>query len=227
MTAEQTRWASPEQHSQDATLILVRHGETRWNAEGRIQGHSDSSLNELGREQGQRVAERLASLKIQAIYSSDVSARVETARFIAAPHQLKVHTSDMLRERNYGVLEGKTLEEAGRTQGTWFMSWQADRRGAPPAGESHDEMTVRIITALRKVAEMHAKQTVVVVSHGGPIKAAVYETLRIPITLWKLTWIENGSITTLRGTPDVMRVACLNDTCHLAGLALHANEAEG
>ena len=64
------------------------------------------------------------------------------------------------------------------------------------------------------------------VSHGGPIKAAVYEILRIPATLWRLTWIDNGSLTVLRGTPDVLRVACFNDTCHLAGVALHVDEAE-
>ncbi len=226
MTAD-ARWASPDRNSQDATLILVRHGETAWNSQGRIQGHSDSALNELGREQATRAAQHLSQHKLQQIYSSDSSRAVETAKLIAAPHQLKVYPSARLRERNYGVLEGQTLEEAGRTQGTWFVTWQADRRGAPPAGESQDEMAERIMEAMRELARVHAKQTIVVVTHGGPIKAALYETLRIPISLWKLTWIDNGSITVLRGTPDVMRVACLNDTCHLRGIATHVNEAEG
>ncbi len=225
MTAD-ARWASPERDSQDATLILVRHGETAWNSQGRIQGHSNSSLNELGREQANRAAQQLSQHKVHALYSSDSSRAVETAKLIAAPHQLQVHASERLRERNYGVLEGKTIEEASRTQGTWFITWQADRRGAPPAGESHDEMAERIIEALREVARVHAKQSVVVVTHGGPIKASIYETLRIPVSLWKLTWIDNGSITVLRGTPDVLRVACLNDTCHLRGIATHVNEAE-
>jgi len=225
MTTQQ-RWASPVHQSQDATLILVRHGESLWNAQGRVQGHSESSLNELGREQARRVAQHLAKQKVHAVYASDVSRAVETAQLIAAPHQLKIHTSPQLRERSYGVLEGKTLEEAGRTQGSWFISWLADRRSAPPAGESQDDMCARIIAAVREVARAHPRQTVVIVSHGGPIKGALHEILRIPPTLWRLTWIDNGSITVLRGTPDVMRVACFNDTCHLTGVALHADEAE-
>ncbi len=223
---QQQRWASPTQNSQDATLVLVRHGETTWNSIGRIQGHSNSPLNELGIEQGRRAAQQLAKLKVKAVYASDMSRAIETAKLIATSHKLQVLTSPALRERNYGVLEGKTLEEAGRTQGTWFLGWQADRRAAPPAGESQDQMCERFMAALRELARVHAGQTVVVTTHGGPIKAALYEILRIPVSLWRLTWIDNGSITVLRGTPDVMRVACFNDTCHLAGVALHVNEAE-
>ncbi len=227
MTAMQRqRWASPVRNSQDATLILVRHGETSWNLQGRVQGHSDAPLNDLGREQAQRVARQLSTLKLRGVYASDSSRSVETAKIVAAPHQLQVMTGTALRERSYGVLEGKTLEEAGRTEGAWFLTWQADRRAAPPAGESQDDMTTRAMAAVREIARLHPGQMVAVITHGGPIKAVLYEILRIPLTLWRLTWIENGSITVLRGTPDVMRVACFNDTCHLVGVAVHANEAE-
>ncbi len=225
MTPQQ-RWASPIKNSQDTTLLLVRHGETTWNFEGRVQGHSEAPLNDLGRQQARCVAQQLSTFRLHGLYASDSSRAVDTARVIAAHHQVQVKTGTSLRERCYGVLEGKTLEEAGQSQGAWFLTWQADRRTAPPAGESQDQMTVRVMAALREIARLHPGQTAVVVTHGGPIKAALYEILRIPLTLWRLTWIDNGSITVLRGTPDVFRVACFNDTCHLAGVTLHATAAE-
>ncbi len=71
------------------------------------------------------------------------------------------------------------------------------------------------MNALREIMAAHPGRTVAVSTHGGPIKSAIYEILRIPSSLWRLTWIENGSITVLRGTPDSVRVATFNDTCHL------------
>jgi broad specificity phosphatase PhoE len=205
-----------EDRSRDCTLLLVRHGESVWNAEGRVQGHQDSRLSERGREQSRLAAEHLSRLSIGAIYSSDLGRAQETADMIAAPHGLTVATASALRERNYGVLEGQTVEDAARTQGIWFLPWQADRlNSSPPGGERQPEMCQRVVEALRAIARAYPGQTVVVVTHGGPIKSAIYEVLRIPLALWNLTWVANGSITTLQGTPDVFRIACINDTCHL------------
>ena len=206
-----------EDRSREATLILVRHGETVWNAEGRVQGQQNSALNERGRDQGRMAAERLSKVKVNAVYSSDLARARETADLIAAAHGLTVTPARALRERSYGVLEGKTLEEAARTQGIWFLTWQADRlHHTPPGGENQPDMCQRVMEALRAIAGAHPSQTAVVVTHGGPIKSAVYDILRIPLSLWNLTWVGNGSITTIKGTPDVFRVACWNDTCHLA-----------
>jgi len=205
-----------EDRSREATLLLVRHGETVWNAEGRVQGQQNSRLSERGREQGRLVAERLSRMNVEAVYCSDLGRARETAEMVAAPHHLTVKPAFALRERSYGVLEGKTLDEAARTQGVWFIAWQADRlQQTPPGGESQADMYHRVMEALRTIAGAHAGQAVVVVTHGGPIKSAIYDILRIPLSLWGLTWVGNGSITTIRGTPDVFRVACLNDTCHL------------
>jgi broad specificity phosphatase PhoE len=224
---QQQRWARRPSASGETTLLLVRHGETTWNAEGRVQGHGDSSLSQRGIEQSIRVARRLAAVKIDAVYASDMSRALEAARLIAGPHKLEVKVRPELRERCYGVLEGKTLEECGRTQGPWFLGWQADPRTAPPAGESQDQMCERFMEALRDIMTAHPGRTVAVAGHGGPIKAAVYEILRIPTSLWRLTWIANGSITILVGTPDAMRVATLNDTCHLEETATRREEVEG
>ena len=205
-----------EDRSREATLLLVRHGETVWNNHGRVQGHRDSPLNERGKEQGRLAAERLSRVKLSAIYSSDLERAKQTAEVIAEPHGLPVKVGSALRERNYGVLQGKTLDEAARTEGIWFLPWQADRlNNTPPGGETQPDMCRRVMEALRAVANAHPGETVAVVTHGGPIKSAVYDILRIPLALWGLTWVANGSITTLRGIADVLRLACLNDTCHL------------
>ena len=201
---------------EDATLILVRHGQTAWNLEGRWQGHKDSPLTELGREQARQIASRLSGLKVAAIYTSDLGRAKEMAEIIAAPHKLSVIAREDLRERSYGMLEGKTIAEAAATEGGWVRAWQADHlRMAPPIGETQHDMAERVMEALCAIADRHSRQNVIVSTHGGPIKSAICHILSIPLTLWRYTWISNGSITTLRGNRDVMRVASFNDTCHL------------
>ncbi len=200
----------------EARLILVRHGETVWNVQDRVQGHQDSPLTERGREQTARAAKRLAKMDIAAVYSSDTNRARETGRFIAAPHGLAVRPREDLRERSYGVLEGLTLEEAAERDSGWLERWRADRlRLAPPGGESQPELCRRVMAALREIAAAHAGEAVIVATHGGPIKSAVFAALDIPISSWDLTWVANGSITVLRGTPEVLRVAAYNDICHL------------
>ena len=200
----------------ETTLILVRHGETVWNAEARVQGHRDSPLTDRGREQSSRAAQRLADRELAAVYSSDAGRARTTADLIAAPHTLSVMVRPDLRERCYGVLEGLTLEEAAQRDAGWLDAWRADRlQLAPPEGETQREMSRRVMAALREIAARHAAQTVAVATHGGPIKSAVFDILQIPVSSWDLTWVANGSITILRATPQQMRVAALNDTCHL------------
>ncbi len=198
------------------TLILVRHGETEWNLEGRIQGQSDSRLTERGREQGQRAAKRLAGLKLAAVYASDLGRARETGEMIAAPHGLAVQTRPELRERCYGEFECRTREEIVATDPDTFATWLADRqRLAPPGGETQQELSDRVMRAVREIVGAHSGETVVVAGHGGPIKSALFAVLRIPIDSWDRTWVANGSVTVLRGRPDDLRVASFNDTSHV------------
>jgi 2,3-bisphosphoglycerate-dependent phosphoglycerate mutase len=220
------QWASPTKDSRDATLLLIRHGETTWNLEGRVQGHADSALTARGREQAQRIAHHLAPRRIDAVYASDRSRAADTALGLAAPRGLSVITRDDLRERCYGVLEGKTLAEAALLEESWFEAWLQDRHGALPEGESQQQMSTRCLRAVYEIAAAHPAQTVAIATHGGPIKSVVYEILHIPLARWRLTWIDNGSITVLRGTPEAMRVACFNDTCHLGGPPPETSEGE-
>ncbi len=201
---------------QQTTLILVRHCESEWNTEGRIQGHTDSPLTARGRLQAQQVTARLAKIEIVAAYSSDAGRARDTAELIAAPRGLTVSVREDLRERCYGALEGKTLEEAAREDTGWLEAWRADRlRLAPPGGETQPEMAHHVMGALREIVAAHPGRNVAVVTHGGPIKSAVLDILQTPISSWDRTWVSNGSITILRGTAELLRVASFNDTCHL------------
>jgi broad specificity phosphatase PhoE len=187
-----------------------------WNTERRIQGHSDSPLTERGREQGRRAAERLSGLKIAAVYASDLGRARETGEMIAAPHGLDVRTTPDLRERCYGEFEEKTGQEIRESRPGVLEKWLADRlRAAPPGGETQPEMSDRVMRAIREIAGGHLGETVAVAGHGGPIKSAFFAVLDIPLDSWDRTWIANGSVTVLRGTPDELRVASFNDTSHV------------
>ncbi len=204
----------------ETTIILVRHGETEWNAGDRFQGQQDSPLSALGRSQAQRAAGRLAGLPVAAVYSSDLGRARAVADAIAARHGLAVRARADLRERDYGVLEGKTLAAAAQTEGEWLVAWRKDpQRCAPPGGETQPEMRARVMRALGEIAAAHPGEIVVVVTHGGPIKSAVLDVLGAPLERWRRTFVANGSLTVLRGRPELLRLVSFNDTCHLEGEA--------
>lgn len=213
--SERLVWGRPMGgNERETTLYLIRHGESAWNLEGRVQGQQDVPLTDRGREQGRRAAARLARVKLTAVYASDLSRARETGELVAAPHKLSVAAREDLRERSFGVLEGKTLDETAGAP--WLIRWEADRlRNTPPGGETQPEMAERVVAALEAIAAAHPGGRVAVATHGGPIKSMVYHLLRVPLALWNLTFVANGSITVLRGTGEVMRLVTLNDTCHL------------
>src|SRR5919108_2705992 len=130
-------------------IILVRHGETDWNATGRIQGHSDTPLNAVGREQAQRVAQRLASESVRALYSSDLARAFETATIIGQTLGLSVVTSPRLRERQYGAWEGLTSAEIQSRYPEQFAAWRARSTDfAPPQGETRSQLLTRALAEL-------------------------------------------------------------------------------
>lgn len=145
-------------------IILARHGETDWNLERRWQGHSDRPLNETGRAQAEALAEQLAGEPIDAVYSSDLVRAHETARIVASRLGRDVVAVPALRERRFGGWEGlRDVEVEERFPGAH----------GPPDGETREEMRRRVLESLEAIAASHAGQTVLVVTHGGPIRAAL------------------------------------------------------
>ena len=148
----------------DTTILLVRHGETDWNAERRVQGKTDRPLNDTGRQQARTVAAQLAGVPLAAVYSSDLSRALETARVVADAHELSVTSMPELRERDFGTWEGLTDEEI-------LMRFPEARTGPWGDAETRDELAARVLSALRGISENHAGETVLVVTHGGPLRA--------------------------------------------------------
>lgn len=137
------------------TLLLVRHGETDWNAEGRLQGHTDRPLNEHGRRQARVLAEELADLDVAALYSSDLARALETAEIVAERLGLPVAVDADLREKNWGTWEGLTPSE---------------RERVAYAGETTDGHRERTLRAVQRIADGNPGRRVVVVTHGGSVR---------------------------------------------------------
>lgn len=148
------------------TLLLLRHGESVWNAEGRWQGQSGTGLTETGRQQAADVARELAIDPPAAVYASDLQRTRETAAIVAGVLDLPVTLDDRLREIDVGEWAGLTRDEVtARFPGA--TRWRD--------GESHEAMGSRVVAGLRAIAAAHDGKRVLIVTHGGPIRAAWIE----------------------------------------------------
>lgn len=199
-------------------LILVRHGETEWNAQRRYQGQSDVPLSELGVRQAELLAGRLAGEKIDAVYASDLSRAWETAQFVAEKSGLKVSPEPRLRELKFGILEGLTFDEAETQHPEMIAAWLDDFNNTPDGAETIRAFNERIVSLLDDLKEKHDKQIVLLVGHGGSLS----EILRVVLGLsqekrWYLE-MENASLSEVSIAGDYVSLKRLNDTCHLTNL---------
>jgi alpha-ribazole phosphatase/probable phosphoglycerate mutase len=157
-------------------IILIRHGETDWNVLQRYQGQSDIGLNQRGREEAERLALSLENEKVQAIYSSDLSRTLETSQIIARSLKLDVNSDARLRELSFGVWEGKTFSEVYRDYQPEFQQWFEDTLDYQlPGGESFTQLLDRVRQSIHDIYIKHHNDTVVIVSHGGVIRALLYQ----------------------------------------------------
>ena len=152
------------------TVYLARHGQSDWNAAGRWQGHADRPLTALGLRQAADLAEELAGVPLDAVYSSDLRRARETAEAVAAPRGLQVSTVADLREVDVGSWSGLTRAEAMERFPVEFRRWTEGEHGWED-GETYERMAERVVGAVRRIAAGHAGESVLVVAHGGPIRA--------------------------------------------------------
>ena len=150
------------------TLLLVRHGETDWNREGRWQGHSDTHLNEIGRAQAERVAGELDGVDV--VYSSDLARARETAEIIAGRSGLPVRLDARLRERSFGAWEGLSAAEIEAEFRDAHLRWLAGEGPGADDAEPFDAFGRRVREALGEILERHPDETVLVVAHGGTVR---------------------------------------------------------
>jgi broad specificity phosphatase PhoE len=152
------------------TLLLARHGETDWNSERRWQGHVDRPLNGRGREQARALAAELVGRTIDAVYSSDLLRARETAEIVAAELGLQVRVDPRLREVDVGSWSGLVHTEIEASDPAGFRRWQDGGKGWEQ-GESYEEMGARVVAAVLELAAAHPGETLLVVTHGGSIRA--------------------------------------------------------
>ena len=213
----------------DATrIVAIRHGETAWNVNTRIQGHLDIGLNAMGRWQAERVGQALADETIDAIYSSDLLRAWDTALSISQASGTALQTHKGLRERGFGLFEGKTFDEIALKWPEAALRWQKrDPVYAPEGGgESLIDFRSRITTVVNDLAAQHSGAQIVLVAHGGVMdvlyRAATRQEIQSPRT-WALG---NAAINRLLWTPQGLSLVGWADTHHLDdGVALDESTA--
>jgi len=197
-------------------IIAVRHGETAWNAAGRIQGQLDIDLNDRGRWQAQRAGQALAREGLEAIYSSDLARAARTAEAIAEACGELVRFDPALRERGFGVFEGLTFEEIEARWPSQALRWrQRDPAFGAEGGETLQGFYDRAVEAATALALRHPGQSIALVAHGGVLdclyRAASRQDLRAART-WQLG---NASINRLLHADSGYTLVGWNDIGHL------------
>lgn len=199
------------------TLYLVRHGVTDWNREERLQGHTDVPLSDEGTAQARLLRRRLGATEIDAVWSSDLLRAVQTAEAIAQPHGLQVTRTAALRESGLGDWEGLTVAEI-IARGDESL-WNAYRRDAtanrPPGGERLESVWERLAGCLVDIRECHMSGNIVVVGHGGSLRAIISQAVGGDIDVMRRFRLDNASLTIVEFAGQRSWLRLLNDTCHL------------
>ena len=202
-------------------IVAIRHGETAWNVDTRIQGHLDIPLNATGRWQAQRTAGALIEEGISAIYSSDLLRALQTAQALGAALSLPVATDTRLRERAFGVFEALTFVEIEARWPAEARRWtQRDPDFAPAGGESLREVYARCISAVQTLADAHAGQTIALVAHGGVMDCLYRAATRQGLQTRRAWPLGNASVNRLLYTGSDLTLIGWSDTRHLDAVAL-------
>ncbi len=163
--------------------MLVRHGRTAWNAEGRAQGHADVSLDDMGRAQAEAMADMVADFEPVLLVTSDLARARETAAFLEKTTGLTAREDRRLREYDVGERTGLTAPEFAARMGTSPSSWDVHAHVDVPGAETSDDVAQRIVPALQQVLEdLQADETAVVVLHGAALRVGLAGAIGWPIS---------------------------------------------
>jgi probable phosphoglycerate mutase len=203
-------------HEHATRVIAIRHGETAWNVDTRIQGQLDIPLNDNGRWQARRLAQALADEPLQAIYASDLGRAFETAQALAEAVGLEVVTDTGLRERGFGIFEGRTWKEIEQQWPDLSARWRKrDPDFGPEGGETLASFYDRCIGAASRIAAAHAGQSIALVAHGGVLDCLYRAGSRIALQAPRTWELGNAGINRLLYTPEGFTLVGWGDTFHL------------
>jgi probable phosphoglycerate mutase len=201
-------------------LYLVRHGETTWNREKRMQGSLDSPLTSLGRAQAEALGSALRDAGITCVYSSDLQRAQETARFVCTATGLPLRTDVRLRERHYGIFQGMTWTEIELYHPEHFARLRARAPDyAPPGGENLLALRARVLQALTEIAEAAAGGRVAAVAHGGVVGIMYRHVQSIPLEAKRDYSLLNASINRFRYAACTWQLEAWGDVSHLEAIA--------
>ncbi len=197
-------------------ILALRHGETTWNQDRRLQGQLDIPLNERGHWQAARTAAALREEPIAAVYSSDLARAHQTARAIAAAQGLDVRSHPGLRERHFGVFQGKTWTELEVEEPEATQAWRTRvPEFAPAGGENLLQLRERIAAALDEIAAGHADEQIVIVAHGGVLDMVYRLATGLELQAPRTWLVENAAIHRLLWTPEGLSLVGWADSGHL------------
>jgi len=197
-------------------LLLVRHGNTKGNSAERFWGQTDVELSATGIRQAERLRDRLATEKIDAIYTSNLRRASVTAEIIASRHQLKVITCAGLYEINFGKLEGLTFKEISQLYPELVKAWPT--RGLDfkyPGGESITDLDNRVIKFLDRLKKHSPEETILIVAHSGILRLLICHLLGIEPWHWRQIRTDLASLSILEIYPQGAILNSLNDVSHL------------
>jgi probable phosphoglycerate mutase len=197
----------------------VRHGETRWNVEERIQGHGDSELTANGIAQAEAIAQRLAAEPFDVLISSDLGRALATAGRISQRCDRPIIADARLRERHFGSGEGLTYDEIGREFPDAFSrTRETDPDFAIPGGESRRTFHNRVMEAFESIAREHSGRRVAVVTHGGVLATLYRHVNGIPVATPHKVPITNATYNALAARDGRWVIESWNDAAHLAAV---------
>jgi probable phosphoglycerate mutase len=202
-------------------VIAIRHGETAWNVDTRIQGQLDIPLNDTGRRQARRLARALADEDLHAVYASDLGRAHQTAQALAEATGLAVVAERGLRERGFGVFEGRTFQEIEQSWPELSQRWRRrDPDFGPEGGETLAGFYDRCIATARRLADAHPGQTIALVAHGGVLDCLYRASSRIDLQAPRTWQLGNAGINRLLYTPEGFTLIGWADMLHLEDDAL-------
>jgi broad specificity phosphatase PhoE len=206
-------------------FYLIRHGESLYNAEGRIQGQSDVALSPLGLRQAAAIADALADDQIDAVFASPLRRAMQTAEPIAARLDLTIQSDDRLKEIHAGIFQGLLWAEIEAKFPEAARPWREQHPDfVIPGGESRRSLMVRGLAVLESIRENPFRR-VAIVSHGGILAAALKAVLRIPAEINPFS-LYNASISKLAWS-DRVKLLTLNQLDHLRDAGLAREDATG
>ena len=204
--------------------LLVRHGETTWNALGKIQGHEDVKLSEVGRHQAEQLKNRLSGVNLDAAFSSDLTRCVETAQIVTTKAETQLSLTGLMREQGFGSWQGLGFQEVKTQDPDLYDRMMGRDPGfTPPGGESYRDVVRRVNEFSRILMLKDYLGMVLIVGHAGSLRALISSMLKIPLgASWRLQ-LDSCGLSVLDVGQEKIRLSLFNDTSH-RDLAIESRE---